>query len=252
MASVSVTWRRSWAKAMPVMSSSDGWRRRGRGRRRLASMAAVNCWRVRVPGTAKISGRGVMTSRTTLSPNSTTERTSSRSDSSRMPSSSPASSRASMASDGCLGLGGVFGLGEGGDREQQAEQQGDRQDEVEERRERGGGGGPEAAGAGEEELRDEAVEKKERRGRVSAAERATWRPARGDGRRVGVEAEAEEQREGGERELAEDEAERATDSRPRRRRGSTELLPGIDVVLVLAGEELAHLGVDAVDVGGER
>ena len=51
-------------------------------------------------GTAKISGRGVMTSRTTLSPNSTTERRSSRSDSSRMPSSSPASRRASMASEG--------------------------------------------------------------------------------------------------------------------------------------------------------
>jgi hypothetical protein len=28
-------------------------------------------------------------------------------------------------------------------------------------------------------------------------------------------------------------------------------LPGVDVVLVLAGEELAHLGVDAVDVGGQ-
>ena len=53
-----------------------------------------------VPGTAKISGRGVMTSRTTLSPNSMTERTSSRSDSSRMPSSSPASRSASMASEG--------------------------------------------------------------------------------------------------------------------------------------------------------
>ena len=52
-------------------------------------------------GTVNISGRGVITSRTTMSPNSTTERTSARSLSSRMPSSSPASSRASTPSSGC-------------------------------------------------------------------------------------------------------------------------------------------------------
>ncbi len=52
-----------------------------------------------VPGTAKIAGRGVITSRTTLSPNSTAERTSSRSLSSMMPSSWPASISASTASE---------------------------------------------------------------------------------------------------------------------------------------------------------
>ena len=33
--------------------------------------------------------------------------------------------------------------------------------------------------------------------------------------------------------------------------GFDELFPGVDVVLVLAGEELAHFEVDAVDVGGQ-
>ena len=50
--------------------------------------------------TAKISGRGVITSRTSMSPNSTAERTSSRSLCSRMPSSSPASMRASTSAVG--------------------------------------------------------------------------------------------------------------------------------------------------------
>ena len=65
-----------------------------------SSIAAVKSFSVMAAGTAKISGRGVITSRTTLSPNSTTLRTSSRSLSSRMPSSSPASSSASIASSG--------------------------------------------------------------------------------------------------------------------------------------------------------
>jgi hypothetical protein len=52
------------------------------------------------PETAKTAGRGVITSRTSLSPNSTAERTSSRSLSSRMPSSSPASISASTSTAG--------------------------------------------------------------------------------------------------------------------------------------------------------
>ena len=48
------------------------------------------------------------------------------------------------------------------------------------------------------------------------------------------------------------EAERAIGFAAEAEAGLDDLLPGVDVVLVLAGEELAHLGVDAVDVGGQR
>src|SRR4030081_3655917 len=62
-----------------------------------------------VDGMAKILGRGVITSRTVLSPNSTTDWMSWRSPSCKMPSSSAASIRASTASDGCSGSSGSCG-----------------------------------------------------------------------------------------------------------------------------------------------
>ncbi len=59
---------------------------------------------------------------------------------------------------GMLLFGGVFGLGEGGDREQETEQEGDGKDQVEEGlHEEADTGDPHAAGAGEEDLGQEAV-----------------------------------------------------------------------------------------------
>ena len=55
----------------------------------------------------------------------------------------------------------------------------------------------------------------------------------------------------GEGELAEDGGGERDGLAAEAEAGLDDLLPGVDVVLVLAGEELAHLGVDAVDVGGE-
>ena len=68
---------------------------------------------------------------------------------------------------------------------------------------------------------------------------------------VGVEAEAEEQGDGGEGELAEDGGGEGDGLAAKAEAGLDELFPGVDVVLVLAGEELAHLGVDTIDVSGE-
>ena len=68
---------------------------------------------------------------------------------------------------------------------------------------------------------------------------------------VGVEAQAGEECKGGEGELAEDGGGEGDGFAAEAETGFDDLLPGVDVVLVLAGEELAHLEVDAVDVGGE-
>ena len=68
----------------------------------------------------------------------------------------------------------------------------------------------------------------------------------------GEEAQAEEDAEGGDGELAEERGGEGDGFAAETEAGFDDLLPGVDVVLVLAGEELAHLGVDAVDVGDER
>ena len=74
---------------------------------------------------------------------------------------------------------------------------------------------------------------------------------RGDEGGLGVEAEAGEQSEGDEGELTEDGGGEGDGFAAEAEAGLDDLLPGVDVVLVLAGEELAHLEVDAIDVGGQ-
>ena len=136
------------------------------------------------------------------------------------------------------------------------QQHGDGQDEVEERLQDGkDAGDPEAAGASEEELREEAVEDEDEEdefdggaGDLSGAGSAG---ERGDQGGVGVEAEAGEQSQGDESELAEDGGGESDGFAAEAEAGFDDLLPGVNVVLVFAGEELAHLEVDAVDVGGE-
>ena len=84
LASASEICSTSCANAMPVMSSSDK-PYTGTREKACSLMSCVNSATVVVSGTANISGRGVITSRTTMSPNSTTDRTRARSLSSRMP-----------------------------------------------------------------------------------------------------------------------------------------------------------------------
>ena len=76
-----------------MVPSKTGTREKG-----LARSSSMNCSTVVLVGTATISGRGFMASRTVFSPNSTTDWIRSRLLSSRMPSSWPASMSASTAS----------------------------------------------------------------------------------------------------------------------------------------------------------
>ena len=158
---------------------------------------------------------------------------------------------------GVVFFGRVFGLGERGDGEQQLQQHGDGKDEIEERlKDRQDAGDPEAAGAGEEDLREEAVEDEDEEDEFEAARTTApvlgVRASEGDERGVGVEAQAGEQREGSEGELTEDGGGEGDGLAAEAEAGLDDLFPGVDVVLILAGEELAHLEVDAIDVGGER
>ncbi len=68
---------------------------------------------------------------------------------------------------------------------------------------------------------------------------------------AGVEAEAGKEGESGQGQLAEDGGGEGYGFAAEAEAGFGYLLEGIDVVLVLAGEELAHFEVDTVDVGGE-
>ena len=68
---------------------------------------------------------------------------------------------------------------------------------------------------------------------------------------MGVEAQTGEECKRGEGELAKDGGREGDGLATEAETGFDDLLPGVDVVLVLAGEELAHLEVDAVDVSGE-
>ena len=110
---------------------------------------------------------------------------------------------------------------------------------------------PEAAGAGEEDLGDEAVEEEDEENELAdgggelAPEGAA---AEEDG---GGEAQAEDEGDGGDGELAEDGGGLRDGLAAETDAGFDALLPGVDVVLILAGEELAHLRVDAVDIGGD-
>jgi hypothetical protein len=59
-------------------------------------------------------------------------------------------------------FGAVFGLGEGGDGEEELQQHGDRKDEIEEGlKDRENARDPEAAATGEDELRKETIEDKD-------------------------------------------------------------------------------------------
>ena len=157
---------------------------------------------------------------------------------------------------GVVVVGCVFGLGERGDGEEELQQHGDGKDEIEERLQDGqDAGDPEAAGAGEEELGEEAVEdedeENEFEGGADDCSGAGSVGERGDEGGVGVEAEAGEESESDEGELAEDGGGEGDGFAAEAEAGLDDLFPGVDVVLVLAGEELAHLEVDAIDVGGE-
>ena len=68
---------------------------------------------------------------------------------------------------------------------------------------------------------------------------------------MGVEAQAEEQCQGRDSELTQDGGGEGDGFATEVKEGLDDLLPGVDVVLILAGKELAHLGVDAVDVSDE-
>ena len=74
----------------------------------------------------------------------------------------------------------------------------------------------------------------------------------GTGGKCCDEAQAEDHAEGGDGELAEDGRGECHRFAAEAKAGLNDLFPCVDVVLVFAGEELAHLGVDAVDVGYER
>src|ERR1700678_3515049 len=153
-------------------------------------------------------------------------------------------------------FGGVFGFGERGDGEEELQQHRDGEDEVEERlEEREDASDPEAAGAREEELREEAVEDEDEKDEFAGcaddlAEAGSARK-RWDECGLGVEAQAGEESERGEGELAKDRGGESDGFAAKAEAWFDDLLPGVDVVLVLAGEKLAHLGVDAVDVGSQ-
>ena len=136
-------------------------------------------------------------------------------------------------------------------------EEGDGKNEVEEGLEReGNAADPEAAGAGEEDLRDEAVEDEDEEDELEGGADDLGKAGDVDELReeggVGVEAEAGEKGDGGEGKQAEDGGGECDGLAAEAEAGFGELLPGVDVVLVFAGEELAHLGVDAVYVGGQR
>ncbi len=157
---------------------------------------------------------------------------------------------------GVVVLGLVFRLCQRSDGEEQLQQHGDGKDEIEEGLKDGKDAGePEAAGAGEEELREEAVEdedeKNEFEGGADDCSGAGSVGERRDQSGVGVEAKAGEQSKCDQGELAEDGGGEGDGFAAEAEAGLDDLFPGVDVVLVLAGEELAHFEVDAIDVGGE-
>ena len=108
----------------------------------------------------------------------------------------------------------------------------------------------------EEELREETVdhedEEDELDGGAQDLRGGGGESERGDKGVVRVEAEAKEEGNGAERELTEHGSGERDGFAAKAEPGFDDLLPGVDVVLVLAREELAHLGVDAVDISGEE
>ena len=70
-----------------------------------------------------------------------------------------------------------------------------------------------------------------------------WCGCRGEGQRADARRD--------EGELAEDGGGEGDGLAAEAEAGLDDLFPGVDVVLILAGEKLAHLEVDAIDVGGE-
>ena len=155
-----------------------------------------------------------------------------------------------------LGLGVVFGLCKRSDREQQAKREDDRLHQVEEREQQiAQAHDPRTHCAGEEDLRNEAIKHEQQQdelgggaGDLREAGRVKDCVLRGI---VRVKVEAEEQGDAGERELAQDGGGERGRLAAEAQAGLQQLLPRVDVVLVLAGEKLAHLGVDAIDVGRE-
>lgn len=150
----------------------------------------------------------------------------------------------------------VFGLCQCGDGEEELQQHCYGEDEVEEGLEDGQDpGDPEAASAGEEQLRQEAIEDEDEdnefAGRADDLACARRAGERGDEGGVGVEAEARKQGKRDQGELAEDRGREGDGLAAEAETRFDDLFPGVDVVLVFAGEEFAHLEVDAVDVGGE-
>ena len=157
---------------------------------------------------------------------------------------------------GMVFFGCVFGLCQRGDGEEQLQQHGDGQDEIEERLQDGqDADDPEAAGAGEEELGQEAVEDQDEEDELAGGANdlsGAWSTdERGNESGLGVEAEAGEQREGDQGELAQDGSGESDGFAAEAEAGFDDSLPRVDVVLVFAGEELAHLEVDTIDVGGQ-
>jgi hypothetical protein len=155
------------------------------------------------------------------------------------------------------GFGGIFfclvarRFGEGGNREQEAEGQSDGKDEVEEQaQEAAEAHATEATGTGEEDKGQKAVEEDD--DQHGAEDILTDLGGRGASERVADKNDgAEDHRQAGERKLHQHSG-REGDVFAAHAQARLEMLfPGVDVLLKLTGEELAHLGVHAVDVRGQ-
>ncbi len=154
---------------------------------------------------------------------------------------------------GMLFFGDVLGLGEGDDGDKELEEEGDGKDEVEENlKQEADADDPEPTGAGEEKLRDDAAEDEQEKDNLADGDDGFGPDASVGEDKHCEETQAEEGSDGGEGELAEERCGERGGLAGEAETGLYGLLPGVDVVLILAGEELAHLGVDTVDVGDQH
>ena len=192
-----------------------------------------------------------MTSRTSLSPNSTAERTRSRSLSSRMPSSSPASSRASTSTA-------VSSSAVAGSSASEATEKKKRMKTVMGVMSQSS----KRMGQTRRTAQRPRVRLKSSEGRswlqkttTSTTARTAWaisaQVGRARMRRAIKEDCAELERDDAERKLLQDRGAEGGVVAGEAELRLDQFFPGVEVFLHLAGEDLAELGVDAADVGGQ-
>ena len=144
------------------------------------------------------------------------------------------------------------GFGQRGDGQQELHEQGDGKDEPQQQQqEPAPADDPRAAGAGEEDVREEAIEQDDDEDDAED-DLGDLLPASAVADAGALEKEhAEDQRQAGQGEIHEDGRGELDAVALHAKARFDALLPEVDVFLELAGQELAHLGIEAIDVGRE-